>query len=227
MLDSSRVHEAYGETCKPSWVQRYTRALHPIRHFIYQAQLLSQGQLRFRGLDVYLNSPDRVVLEDEILLFLASYTSISRVLFVGCDWYTKSYRKIFKQQEYWTIEPDVSRACYGSSKHIVAPLENLTLHCPENYFDLIVCNGVLGYGLNTVAAANQAIASCFHCLSPNGILVIGWNNVPQSSPFPASCEALERFTPYVFPAMSTSQYAIDTANHHTFNFYCKPTAYRR
>ncbi len=223
MIESSQIFQMYGHAHQPNWVDRYAKSLHPVRHWLYLMKLLTLGKLRLRGWEVYLNTPDRVILEDEILLFLAAYSGIAKVLFVGCDWYTQAYRKIFSQQEYWTIEPDANRAKYGAPNHIVDSLENLTRHFSENYFDLIVCNGILGYSLNTVAAANQAFSSCLYCLKPQGILIVGWNNIPESSlGLLSHCEALEQFVPYVFPAMSTAQCTTNTPNYHTFNFYKKP-----
>ena len=226
MIESSRAPQVYLDACKYDWATQFNKFIYPIRHWLYLMKLLRQRQLRFRGLDIYLNRPDQVVLEDEILLFLASYAHISRVLFVGCDWYTKSYHKLFSQQEYWTIEPDPNRAHYGAPNHIVDSLENLPRHFSENYFDLIVCGGALGYGLNTMTAANQAIGGCFHCLNPHGILIMGGHNVASAGSglfsHLSDCEALERFIPYIFPAMSTSHCVIDTPTRHTFNFYQKP-----
>src|SRR5882724_8239237 len=55
------------------------------------------------GLNLHLNTDDRRVLEKVILPYFASQSEFLRILFVGCDWYTKPYGKYFKEKEYWTI----------------------------------------------------------------------------------------------------------------------------
>jgi SAM-dependent methyltransferase len=222
MIESSNNFQSQVNGQGMGW-GKLAQSFHPVRHLVMQIELFGRNQLRRRGLDLYLNSPDRVVLEDRILLYLAASARISRVLFVGCDWYTKPYSKIFKRQEYWTIDPDRDRAKYGSPEHhIVDGLENLSNHRGANYFDLIVCNNVFGYGLDTIVMANQALDNCSSCLKESGILLIGWHHMAQLDVFvPSHYEAMEQFTPYVFPALSTTQFVTDTPSQHTFNFYTK------
>ena len=42
-----------------------------------------------------LDTEDRRILEQTILPFFAARSEFRRVLFVGCDWYTNSYRELF------------------------------------------------------------------------------------------------------------------------------------
>jgi SAM-dependent methyltransferase len=101
---------------------------------------------------------------------------------------------------------------------------DLADHLPENYLDLIICNGVFGWGLNDKEEVEKAFLGCHQCLRQGGVLVIGWNDTPEKKPFPLeNCESLSKFSPYVFPPLSTSQYqnfAEDT-DKHVYNFYIK------
>ncbi len=70
-----------------------------------------RNALMDRGIDLYRRSADRRLLEKKILPHLATLPTCRRVLFIGCDWYTRGYRKFFAQQEYWTLDfdPDKQR----------------------------------------------------------------------------------------------------------------------
>ncbi len=120
-----------------------------------------QAGRRALGLPSRLNTEDRRVLEQVILPQYASRSDISRILFVGCAAYTQQYGELFGGREYWTIDPVARRRRYGGARHIVDTLQNLGSHVAPGYFDLIVCNGVLGWGLNSPADADAALAACF------------------------------------------------------------------
>ena len=70
------------------------------------------------GLGVALQTTDRYVLEKTILPYFAARSDCRRILFVGCEWYTKHYEKIFVNQEYWTIEIDPQLKEYGAKNHV-------------------------------------------------------------------------------------------------------------
>lgn len=180
---------------------------------------------KLRGFDLHLNSPDRYVLEDLIIPELVARKELYKILFVGCDWYTKSYTKYFKTKEYWTIEIDENKKRFGSKRHIVDGLQNLGKYIEKDYFDLIVCNGVFGWGINNKQDTETAIKQCYSCLRPEGILVLGWNDVSTYRPYfaIAKCENLNKFNPYIFPRLSTTQYLTENSlTKHTYNFYIKP-----
>ena len=132
---------------------------------------------RALGLPATLRTEDRRILEQVILPEYARRSDIGRVLFVGCASYTQRYGEIFGGREYWTIVPVARRRRYGSERHIVDRLQNLGNHVPAGYFDLVVCNGVLGWGLNAPEDANSALAACHTHLRAGGDLLLGWNDV--------------------------------------------------
>ncbi len=182
---------------------------------------------RLRGLDFHLNFPDRFILEDIIIPYFVERREFHKILFVGCEWYTKPYKKYFKNKEYWTIEIDPQKAKYGSKQHhITDALQNLSLHVAENYFDLIIFTGVFGHGINSKEDTEQAFAQCFQCLRAGGILVFGWDDKPEYKPFPVleECENLKKFAPYFFPPLATANYIVkDCPFGHRFDFFIKPS----
>ncbi len=177
--------------------------------------------LGLRGLSSLTGRParrrtrDRRVLDEEILPRFVADPACHRVLFVGCDWYTRHYETMFAGRDYWTLELDSSRAGFGGSQHVVGDLRELSLHFPDGGFDLIVCNGVIGWGLNEPAEVERAMAACARALAPGGCLVIGWNDVPEKTPIaPGQVEALRELHP--FPGPLGQGILTDTYNRHSF-----------
>ena len=178
---------------------------------------------RALGLSAQLHTEDRRVLEQVILPEYARRTDIARILFVGCAAYTQRYGALFGAREYWTIDPVARRSRYGSRHHIVDQLQNLNRHVQPSYFDLIICNGVLGWGLNAPADADSAFAACLTHLRAGGDLMLGWNNIaPRNRVLPDDVPALRRFERVTFGPVQTSRWVVDAANRHVFDFYQKP-----
>jgi hypothetical protein len=174
------------------------------------------------GFDFYMRTEDRRIMETIILPYFAKRTDLRRVLFVGCAWYTRGYDRVFRGKDYWTIEVDATRAKYGSKKHVVDSVANLRRHFGRGEFDLIICNGVFGFGLNERADVERTFRACFECLREGGVLVHGWNDIPERVPFPLSeCESLALFDRYVFPPLATAEYLTAIFNRHTYSFYVK------
>lgn len=177
---------------------------------------------RALGLSVRRPTEDRRVLEEVILPAYARRADIRRVLFVGCAAYTQPYEALFAHSEYWTIDAVPRRRRYGSRNHIVDRLENLGRHVPAAHFDLIICNGVLGWGLNERSDANTAFAACHQHLREAGELVIGWNDVaPRNRVVPSDVAALRRFESVSFEPLQTAQFEVAVPHRHVFNFYRK------
>jgi len=175
------------------------------------------------GLPNRMRTPDRETLEQAILPVYARRDDIKTVLFVGSDWYTRHYEKMFAGRTYWTIDPDPWKRRFGARRHIVAGLEQLDAHFAPGSLDLIVCNGVFGWGLDDRADCERAFQGCFDALRASGELVIGWNDRPDRRPLElSSLQSLARFTPLKFDTLGTTRYLANAENQHVFNFYVKP-----
>ena len=126
-----------------------------------------------------IDTLDRRVLEQIIFPGYLADPRIRRVLFVGCDNYTTHYeQRFFASHDYWTIEPNPKMRRYGAKQHVIAPLEQLTDHFSPGFFDLIICNGVYGWGLDGAEQCKIALANCRTCLAPGGHHLIGWDDIP-------------------------------------------------
>jgi SAM-dependent methyltransferase len=172
------------------------------------------------GVPLRLSSPDREVLERDILPYFASCDQFFRVLFVGCDWYTRRYERLFAGKDYITIEVDGSRRPFGAKRHIVASLADLGEHVDLGSLDLVICNGVFGWGLDAPDEAARAFSACAASLRPGGVLVLGWDDVPAHRPFdPLTLSALNALHAWQFPPFESSRRSVGT---HIYDFFSKP-----
>jgi SAM-dependent methyltransferase len=175
------------------------------------------------GLSTPLNTTDRIVLEQVIFPHYSQDAAIRKMLFVGCGTYTAHYQRLFfPQKDFWTIEPDPGAARHGARQHIIAPLEELERHFPENEFDLIICNGVFGWGLDRHDQCEAAFSQCHSRLARDGQFLFGWDDVARRTPVALeTISSLTRFRPYTFPPLRTSRYVTETPYRHTYAFYRK------
>lgn len=168
---------------------------------------------------------DRRMLDEIILPRLAADERFARVLFVGCDWYTEHVEDLFRSpgRRYATIEIDPGRARHGAGTHFVAALADLGRHVSDGSLDLIICNGVIGWGLNHPAEIERSIQACAASLSPGGVLLLGWDDVPEKLPMKITdIQALSALRPAIPSGFEASVIPTGTYARHTFGFWEKP-----
>ena len=177
------------------------------------------------GIPVRYSSPARTILEDTILPYFSTKHKELKTLFVGCDWYTKHYQAYFHNGKYWTIDPDLTKKRYGAKHHIIGTLEQLNQFFPPDYYGVIICNGVLGYGLNTPTQIEQAFTNCYTRLRPGGIFMLGREEDRTFLAFSnEEIPSLRPFNPFIFPPLGTSSYSTKPTYNYSFHFFEKPGA---
>jgi SAM-dependent methyltransferase len=177
------------------------------------------------GAPVMARLQDRRILERHVFPFIQQHGKFRDILWVGCSWYTAPYGGLFRDRNFWTLDIDPLKERYGSARHLVDGMENVRRHFGVEVLDIVLCNGVVGWGLDSRAQVEQAFAGCFESLRPGGVLMIGWNDLPQSRPIPfAELASLARFEPYSFPPLRTPEYRTRSIGRHVFTFYRKPGA---
>lgn len=165
---------------------------------------------------------DRYILKAVIFPYFIAKPEFSRVLFVGCKWYTHGYNIQFQNKEYWTLDIDPQQKKHGAKQHITDMLENIDQYFSKDTLDLIICNGVFGWGLDKQEDVEKAFQKCFACLRSNGVFILGWNDIAKRRPFPPEeCQTLKLFDKYTFPPLRTSEYLTKTFNRHKYYFYLK------
>jgi len=178
------------------------------------------------GLEFYLKMDDRRVLETIVLPYFQHQKNLQDVLFIGCDWYTRGYRKYFYGKNYWTMDFNPAQKKYGSNKHIVDACEHVSKHFGPSTLDLIICNGVYGYGLNELEKFEEAVLGFIASLRENGIFVLGWDDNPTRTPFPLTeSQGMSLLGRYVLPPLGTSHYLTANEGRHTYDFFVKRTSH--
>lgn len=174
------------------------------------------------GVDLYQHTDDRRLLEDTILPYFAARDEYSRILFVGCTWFTQRYQQLFAGKEYWTLEPNPDRQRFGAERHIVGFLRDIGRHFVPDSLDAIFCNGLLGWGLDRQWQIERAFNACVDCLRPGGVFVLGWNDMAQRRPCrPEDCQSLRRLQAFEFPPLHAARHRCRGASRHTYDFYVK------
>lgn len=123
-------------------------------------------------------------IEDRYLIERKIFPKIrnKRILLVGCADYTKDYPKRLKDNKenyIWTIDIDPKVQNFGSNKHIIGNISKIRSFFPKEFFDLIFLVGVFGYGLNKKKEAEKALDDCSKIIKKEGLLVIGWSDIPN------------------------------------------------
>jgi hypothetical protein len=177
-------------------------------------------------LPVPLHTEDRRVLEQVVFPYFLALPKMRRVLFVGCDWYTKHYERVFfPERDYWTIDVSPKARKFGGKQHVVGGLEELDKYFAPGSFDLIFCNGVYGFGLDEKDHCERAISLCWSRLRDGGFFVFGWNDIPARTPVSLDAiAALNLFQRLPVVTLGSWRYVTDTPYRHTYDFYCKEDA---
>jgi len=165
----------------------------------------------------------RYLLEEVIFPALLARPDLRRILFVGCDRYTRHYPRVFADRDFATIDADPAKARYGAERHIVDSLVGLPRHFEPGSLDAVICNGVFGWGLDAPEEIDAAVSHCHDCLRPGGILVVGWNDREPWRPAPfESLAAFRRFEPLTLPPFPGPVYPTLGEMRHVYNFYLRP-----
>lgn len=183
--------------------------------------VLRRGVRRSLGLPVGVDAPDRRLLEDTILPHYAARADVHELLFVGTRWYTQPYEQWFARQRYVTLEIDPRAARWGSrTEHVTGSAADVATLFAAARFDLVVFNGVFGWGLDRRAEVERAVQGFCTVLRPGGELVVGWNDVALRRPFPfGELKALDGFERIEFAPLGLSVWQHPGGTRHRFEFF--------
>jgi SAM-dependent methyltransferase len=132
--------------------------------------------------------PDRAILLQALFPALRQTSALSKnakVLWIGCRPYTVLYYSLIEQDgaEGWSVDIDPDMQPFGRpGRHITGDMLELHHLFPTNYFDAVLCNGVLGYGVDTPSDQLKAFEAMATVTKPDGWLLVGWDTDQTADP---------------------------------------------
>ena len=133
---------------------------------------------------VYKSSKVRNYFEYQILPFFSSENRFQHILIVGIANFTQHYPLLFQQKKFVrTIDTNPSVARFSSAKiHIIDSIENIEKHIDHDSLDLVLMNGVYGWGLDSENALKKSLNNIHMVMKQEGVLVFGWNEMDKYDP---------------------------------------------
>ena len=189
---------------------------------VVPAPLKLAAKARWKQGRFSLRIPDRIFLEETAIPYFRELDEVKTVLDVGTDWYTWRYDSLFPEKEFYSIDFDPAKAKFASKNHTTGSLLELDEYFAKDQFDLILCNGVFGWGVNRPQDIRRAVEQLDRCLSSGGYLVVGWNDNDEHRPEGIESELENVFEPFVLPSLGENFFDTETAHRHLFRFYRAP-----
>lgn len=134
--------------------------------------------------------PDRQMMADAFIPALA--LEGGRILWVGCRKYTRDDYAALEAHggQVWTTDIDASAERWGRpGRHRTGDICDAEQLFSDLTFDAVVCNGVLGYGVDSVDQQRRALDALAAVLRPGGRLLLGWNTDKIDDPVAAGLTA--------------------------------------
>jgi len=135
--------------------------------------------------------PDRQLMTKAYLPAVAAIGG--NILFVGCRGYTRDYYRVLESRggKVWTIDIDPKVARFGrTGRHRTGDVSQVDTIFADVRFDAVICNGVLGYGVDSVPLQQATLKALARIMAPRAPLLLGWNTDKIADPVAASlCDA--------------------------------------
>ncbi|MFG0233424.1 class I SAM-dependent methyltransferase [Achromobacter sp. 413638] len=176
------------------------------------------------GITFKLEAPNRSFLEREIFDHLNQLATASpgrkACLFIGMHYYTWHYPRMLKM-DFHSLDLDPAQAIYGPpGRHTIGSATDMSGFYGDESFDVVVANGVIGWGLNEQAGFEQMMAQCHRVLKPGGLLILGYNDTPERAPYPVDIGHAGLFAPVVpaIPGVRHARHPMHDGYAHVFLF---------
>ncbi|CAN5351666.1 hypothetical protein BH10PSE2_BH10PSE2_28540 [soil metagenome] len=142
--------------------------------------------------------PDRLLMTEAYIPAFGAEGG--RILWVGCQAYTAvDYPPLEAHGgEVWTTDILPEAQAWGrAGRHRTGDVCEADRLFADMTFDAIICNGVLGYGVDSPEQQVRALNALAAILKPGGRMLLGWNTDKIDDPV-ASGRALPWFSPEAF-----------------------------
>ena len=165
---------------RPSWrrsLHRFLDALDRAKGPTIRRWLGERAWVALLDAAVSLQSDRRYLRR--VILPAVRALDLQRILFVGTRRYTAGYGRYLAgtRTEFWTTDIDPDAARWGEpGRHVVCDARALDGCFAPHSFDLVMLNGVFGWGIDDPDGMEQALGAAHAVLKPGGFLLLGWNS---------------------------------------------------
>lgn len=131
--------------------------------------------------------PDRKLMAEAYIPAFAAEGG--KILWVGARAYTADDYPALEAHgaEVWTTDIDPDAARWGvQGRHRTGDICEADDFFSDQMFDAIVCNGVLGFGVDAPDKQRKCLQALSRILKPGGRLLLGWNVDKIGDPVAAS-----------------------------------------
>ena len=162
---------------------------------------------------------DRFFLESKLFKEITLNYDNLNILFVGVHKYSSWYATIFNNftsNTFYTIdlEYDYFESKYENNFHVVG---NFLKYNFSKKFDIVLLNGVFGYGINEVNLQKEAILKIHKLLSnDNSYFLFGYNGALKIE---VNNLIKDKFKKVKFSNIE-SDLIVNSNNNHKFSFWC-------
>lgn len=169
---------------------------------------------------VLFKTTDREYLEKTIFTDINEKLKPRYVLSIGVYWYTVLYNLYFRDSLFLSIDIDQNKSKFAQNNfHLNCSIQDLNKIVPKSSIDLILMNGVYGYGINTTYELQNTLQTLSNFLSKNGLVVLGYNDVKNRNPL--NINDGYDFSPLkILDSFETTKsfFVVPESNNHTFVF---------
>ncbi|KCB40254.1 hypothetical protein L539_1814 [Bordetella hinzii 5132] len=150
-----------------------------LRRALHRA-LFSLSPRLAQGLDVRFcyDSADRRFLEGPVFDFLNTCYRArhARCLFIGMSRYNWHYPRLLAL-DFHSVDIDPRCARYGQpGRHVTGDATALRDYYPASHFEVVIANGMVGYGVNDAGSFGRLLHGAIDVLKPGGRLILGYND---------------------------------------------------
>ncbi|WYX09405.1 class I SAM-dependent methyltransferase [Achromobacter xylosoxidans] len=116
------------------------------------------------GIDFRLDTPSRVFLETRVFAYLNRLAALQRepqqLLFLGLDKHNWHYPRLLRAT-FHSLDISPRNAVYGRpGLHRIGDALDMAEHYGADAFDVVVANGLLGFGIDGEAGLRRLLAQC-------------------------------------------------------------------
>ncbi|MBO9329061.1 hypothetical protein A6B37_01670 [Achromobacter sp. HZ01] len=179
------------------------------------------------NIDFRLQAENRRFLEQAVFGYINTMAVDAggplKTLFVGLDKHNWHYRRLL-DTEFYTLDIEARQAVYGRpGRHWTGSATRMAGHYGGNVFDVVVANGLLGFGIDEIRDFEQLLENCEAVLKPGGLLVLGYNDLTERVPYlvlPTALRLFDAFRPPI-AEVSGALHRVDDPFRHVFLFLTK------